>query len=120
MSRPFTGFLVLEAAVLGAWVGYTAVRRRALGRAQVLALAVFQLLVLLHGLAAALSFAGGHRAGEVGTHVAYLLASVLLLPLLMFGLGIPGSTDRYRPAAAALGCASVMVVLERTWVTWQT
>lgn len=149
MTRPFTGFLMLEAALIGGWVAWTAVRRGALSRSQVLALMALQLLVLVHGLASLGSLAFGHDASEAGTHVAYLLASLAVLPVLIgvpvrlgfpAAAGSPGtapvfiggidvrppeergsaSTDRWRATVAALACMTVLVMLERMWVTWQS
>lgn len=151
MARAFTGFVMLEAVVIGIWVAFAAARRRVLSRAQVLALLALQALVLLHGLVALGSLAAGHDAAEAGTHVAYLLASLIVLPLLVgvpVRLGFPaspgspgsapvfvggidvsppeqrgegsGAVDRWRAVVAALACMTILVMLERMWVTWQT
>lgn len=149
MTRPFTGFLMLEAALIAAWVAWTAVRRRSLSRAQVLALMALQLIVVLHGLISLASLAFGHDAAEAGTHVAYLLASLVVLPVLIgvpVRLGFPataggpgtapefiggidvtppeerpaGGVDRWRALVAALACGTVLVMAERMWATWQS
>ena len=96
-----------------------------------------------------ISLAAGHSASEQGTHVAYVLGSLLLLPLLVgipvrLGFppepGAPGSDpefiggieiappgeggehtgDRYRAMIAALACIGLVVMLQRMWVTWRT
>lgn len=148
MTRSFTGFLMMDAALIGAWTGYAAARRRLLNRAQVLALLTLQLLVVVQGLVSLSSFAVGHLAAEAGTHIAYLMGALAVLPMLIgvpVQLGFPrnpgdsgsppvfvggidvrppqqrddASTDRWRPLLAAVGCLTILVMLERMWVTWQ-
>jgi hypothetical protein len=148
MTRSVTGFLMLGAAVTGVWAGYAAARRRVLDRAQVLALMALQLLVVIQGFVSLGTLALGHDAAEAGTHVAYLVGALAVLPVLVgvpVRLGFPpepgapgsppvflggidvsppeqrdaASADRWRPVLAAVGCVTILVMLERMWVTWQ-
>ncbi|MBA3743901.1 hypothetical protein [Sporichthya sp.] len=151
MTRASTGFLILEALLIGGWAGLAAIRRRVLNRGQVLALMALQLMLLVQAAASLISLAAGHDAAEPGTHVVYALGSLLLLPLLV-GLpvrlgfppadGAPGtdpefvggieirppsgadstdrSADRFRAVVAALACISLIVMLQRMWITWRT
>lgn len=146
MTRAFTGFVMLEAVLIGGWVGLAALRKRVLNRAQVLALMALQLLLLIHVAISVISLAG-HDASEPGTHVVYAVGSLLVLPLLVgvpVRLGFPpaegapgtdpeflggieisqtgeeGAADRFRAAVAVLGCLAIVVMLERMWVTWQS
>ncbi len=150
MTRASTGFLMLEALLIGGWAGLAAIRRRVLNRGQVLALMALQLMLLVQAAASLISLAAGHEATEPGTHVVYALGSLLLLPLLV-GLpvrlgfppepGAPGSdpefiggieisppgsdgdgrsADRFRAVVAALACISLIVMLQRMWITWRT
>lgn len=155
MTRASTGFLMLEALLIGGWAGLAAIRRRVLNRAQVLALMALQLMLLVQAVASLISLAAGHEAAEPGTHVVYALGSLLLLPLLV-GLpvrlgfppkdGAPGtdpefiggieirppsgdgaagdgadkSADRFRAVMATLACISLLVMLQRMWITWRT
>ncbi len=145
MTRPFTGFIMLEAVIIGAWAGWAAVRQRKLGPGQVIGLAVLQVLLMVHGALAAVALAGGREAAEPGTFAVYLGASIVVLPLLIgvpvssggalkpldistyaggISIGPPGprpegEVDPWRTALVALGCLSVAVILSRMWVTWQ-
>ncbi|HUR74040.1 MAG TPA: hypothetical protein VMZ00_07175 [Sporichthya sp.] len=147
MTRASTGFLMLEALLLGGWVGLAAIRRRVLSRAQVLALMALELMLGVQAAASVISLAAGHDAAEPGTHVAYALGSLLLLPLLVglpVRLGFPpapgasgtnptfvggieigpadgdDSADRFRAVVAALACVALVVMLQRMWITWRT
>jgi hypothetical protein len=148
MTRASTGFLMLEALLIGGWAGLAAIRRQVLNRAQVLALMALQLMLLVQAAASLISLAAGHDAAEPGTHVVYALGSLLLLPLLVgvpVRLGYPpapgkpgtdpefvggieiappgstqGSGDRFRSVVAALACISLVVMLQRMWITWRT
>ncbi len=147
MSRATTAVLMLAAVGLGGWAGWSAIRRRVLNRAQVLALMALELVLFVQVLASVITLAAGHDAAEPGTHVVYALGSLLLLPLLVglpVRLGFPaepgapgadpeflggievkapdgaGSADRFRAVVAALACISLVVMLQRMWVTWRT
>lgn len=139
---------MLAAAGIGGWAAWAAIRRRVLNRAQVLALMALELLLLIQAVVSIASLAAGHQAAEPGTHVVYALGSLLLLPLLVglpVRLGFPpapgvpgtdpqfvggieisspdgeaGAADRFRAVIAALACVSLVVMLERMWVTWRT
>lgn len=148
MTRSVTGFLMLEATVIGIWAGYAAARKRRLNRAQVLALMALQLLVVGQSIVSLGTLAFGHAAAEAGTHVAYLVGALVVLPVLVgvpvrlgfppspgspgsppvFVGGIdvsppeqrdPASADRWRPALAAVACLTIAVMVQRMWVTWQ-
>jgi hypothetical protein len=147
MTRPVTALLMLAAVGIGGWTASAAIRRRVLNRAQVLALMALELLMLLQGAASLITLAAGHDAAEPGTHVAYVLGSLLLLPLLVglpVRLGFPpepgapgtdpefvggieiaqaadgGSADKFRAMIAALACLGLVVMLQRMWITWRT
>jgi hypothetical protein len=148
MTRSVTGLLIAGAVAVGVWAGYAAVRRRRLDRAQVLGLMALQLLVVVQGIVSLVTLAFGHAAAEAGTHVAYLVGALVVLPVLVGvpvrlgfppGPGSPGSppvfvggidvsppeqrddasADRWRPLLAAVACLTIAVMLERMWVTWQ-
>ena len=150
MTRASTGFLMLEALLIGGWAGLAAIRRQVLNRTQVLALMALQLMLVVQAAASLISLAAGHEAAEPGTHVVYAIGSLLLLPLLVglpVRLGVPpepgapgadpefvggieiappgadkseGSADRFRAVIAALACISLIVMLQRMWITWRT
>jgi hypothetical protein len=146
MTRASTAVLMLAAVGIGGWAAWSAARRRVLNRPQVLALMALELLLLVQALASVVTLAAGHDADEPGTHVAYLLGSLLMLPLLVgvpVRLGFPvepgtpgtdpeflggieiaqpgaGSADRFRALVAALACLAIVVMLQRMWITWRT
>lgn len=146
MTRAATALLMIQAVLIGGWAGLAAIRRRVLNRAQVLALMALQLMLLIQAAVSLISLAAGHDAAEPGTHVVYALGSLLLLPLLVglpVRLGFPpgsgapgtdpefvggieisaaggGSADRFRAVVAALACLSLIVMLQRMWITWRT
>lgn len=148
MTRALTAVLMIAAVLVGGWAAWAALRRRVLNRAQVLALMGLELALVVQALVSIVSLAAGHEASEAGTHVVYALGSLLLLPLLVgipIRLGFPpapgapgsdpeflggieitppggetGSADRFRAVVAALACVSLVVMLERMWVTWRS
>lgn len=146
MTRASTALLMLEALATGGWAAWSAARRRMLDRGQVLALMALELTLLGQAVASVVSLAAGHHAAEPGTHVVYLLGSLLMLPLLVglpVRLGFPagpdapgrdpefvggieiaqpggGGADRFRALIAALACLALVVMLQRMWITWRT
>lgn len=150
MTRASTGFLMLEAVLIGGWAGLAALTRTGLNRAQVLALLALELMLLAQVLISLISLAAGHDASEPGTHVVYLAGSLLVLPILVgvpIRMGFPatagalgtkpefvggievsasgsgsgsGSADRFRAAIATMACLAIVVMLARMWVTWQS
>lgn len=148
MTRALTAVLMLGSVGIGGWTAWAAFRRRVLNRAQVLALMALELVLVLQAVVSIATLAAGHDAAEPGTHVVYALGSLLLLPLLVgvpvrlgfppasggpgtdpeFRGGIevappggpPGGSDRFRALIAAVACISLVVMLERMWVTWRT
>lgn len=80
-------------------------------------LAIIQLAVVIQAIADAISVARGHRVGEEGTHIAYLLTSLVILPA---AIGLAGREDRRR-TANALGIALLVlaVVVIRMQTTWR-
>lgn len=148
MTRALTAVLMLGAVGVGGWAAWAAFRRRVLNRGQVLALMALELVLVLQAVVSIATLAAGHDAAEPGTHVVYALGSLLLLPLLVgvpVRLGFPpapgapgrdpefiggieiappggagGGADRFRAVIAAIACVSLVVMLERMWVTWRT
>lgn len=147
MTRALTAVLMIGAVGIGAWTAWAAFRRRVLNRAQVLALMGLELVLVVQAVVSIVALAAGHDAAEPGTHVVYALGSLLLLPLLVgvpVRLGFPpapgapgrdpefrggieitppdgaGGADRFRALIAAIACISLVVMLERMWVTWRT
>ncbi len=148
MTRVSTGLLMGAALLLAGWAGVSAVRRQVLNRVQVLGLMALEAALLVQVAASLIALAAGHDAREPGTHVVYALGSLLLLPLLVglpVRLGFPsapgapgadpefrggieiappggaaGSADRFRAVIAALACVSLIVMLQRMWITWRT
>lgn len=147
MARTVTSAVMLEAGLIMIWVWFSAVRRRPLNRAQVLALLALQAIVVGHAVAAVIGLGFAGDEADAGTLVAYALGSIVVLPVLIgvpirlgfappgggpamapqfrggieFGAGRPGVRDaeQWRAAIAGVGALSVVVMVERMFVTWQ-
>jgi hypothetical protein len=89
---------------------------------------VGQVLLVVQALVDAGTLLTGHRPGELATHLGYLVASVLMLPLLVSGAsggfgrsGVrgPGAT-RTDHLVVALAAAVTVVVSVRLHATWRS
>ncbi len=112
--------LVVTTAVyalgLGLWCLAGAVRRRPVGRNRLAAAVVLEAAALAQAIAAGVGMLLGHRPAELATHIAYLAASVAILPAALASGG-----DRGAPAdPAVLGIAGIAlaVVAMRARATW--
>lgn len=126
MIGPVTGFVLLEAVLLGVWALVSAVRRRPLQPGHVVGLVLLEAALVLHGIGAGMAMLAGHRSAEAGTHTAFLLASVVVLPVLLgmpelrrSRVGVPRPGDPWRAGLVALGCAAVVAVVSGMWATWE-
>lgn len=120
MSRPVVGFLALQALLLAGWALWTGLRRRRADSSLVVSLVILQIGLLLQAAVAVVAVAAGRGPQNGGTFLAYLLASVGVLP---FGLGRPGLGTSTTPGpgrSALLGvlCLGLSVVLVRMWTVF--
>jgi hypothetical protein len=82
---------------------------------------VGEVLLVGQALVDAGTLLGGHRPRELATHLGYLLASVLMLPLLVAGRRGARATpvSRTDHAVVALAAAVTVVVSVRLHATWR-
>lgn len=118
MSAHLAATIALYAALLAGWSTASALGRRAtepLHRAG---------LMLLEGAAVVqagldvVAQLGGHRPAERATHLGYVAASVVILPITL-ALTVP--TEERGPwdaAIAAVACLAMLVVALRLSATW--
>lgn len=128
MTAPLAVFTTLYAAMLGLWALIAAALRRPLPPAVLAGVALLELTLLVQAAADVVSLAAGHDPGSLATHLGYLLASVLLLPLLVLLTRPPSASGaRTQPAehvwssaVLAVACCATAVVVVRLWTTWQS
>ncbi len=117
MSAHLATTLALYALGLGGWAALTALgapRTPALLASLVLleAGALVQAGLDLAGLA------GGHHPAERATHLGYVAASVLLLPIVLSSASPERVFGRWDAAIACVGCLGMAVVALRLRATW--
>jgi hypothetical protein len=84
----------------------------------VYALGSLLLLPLLVGLPVRLGFPS--EPGAAGSDPEFVGGIEIRPPGAEGSQGSGGSADRFRAVVAALACVSLVVMLERMWVTWRT
>jgi hypothetical protein len=106
--------IILYASGLAAWTAVQVFRRRASSNLLTAALVVLELGLLLQAVIDLFSLMGGHRPRELAIHVAYLVTSVAVLPIV-----VPiGRKGRKAPAMTdAVVCAAVVIIVARLQMT---
>ena len=131
MSGPL-GLLVLAYAALTALALALVAAGAPLLPAARAGVVVLELLLVVQAVLDVVSLARGHRPVDPGTHAGYLVASVVLLPVLVARRPrstpagpVPGSADagdrppgRVTQLADAVAVAATAVVSVRLRVTW--
>lgn len=92
---------------------------RPLDRASRVGVLVAEGLLLLAAVLDVARIAAGHRSDELVVHLGYVLASVLLLPILVRPVAEDASEDdrRGRQLVLSVACVAVLVVVWRQRVT---
>ncbi|WP_158884578.1 hypothetical protein [Amycolatopsis anabasis] len=114
-----SGFAVTVAVcslIVAAWSFLLAARNREPRRALLAGLAVVELLLVAQLVIGVVLLAGGERPGSLATYLAYLIGSLLVLPVgAAWALA-----ERSRSSTAVLGiaCVAVPVMVLRLWEVW--
>jgi hypothetical protein len=117
VSRHLAATIAGYALLLAAWSAARAARGRGLQAPQLVAAGLLQGALVVGGiLEVARLLGGGHRAAEPTTHVGYLVASVLVLPLAVSNTS-PARATRWDAAIVAVGALATAVVVLRLRVT---
>jgi len=108
--------IIVTSLGLAVWCLATAARDRAVGRPQLLAAVVVEVVVLVQVVVALARVAGGTRAAEPATFLGYLVVSAVLLP----AAGWLATMERTRWGAVILGVASLVlpVLVARLQQVW--
>ena len=117
MSESLAVTIAAYSAAIALWACVNAVTRRGLTRGQIGAVAVVEFAALVQAALAVVGMIDGHDPTERGVLIAYLVASVAILPLVL-----PLATDDDSPwggVTLALGLAAVAVVALRGFDVWQ-
>ncbi|WP_028936779.1 hypothetical protein [Pseudonocardia spinosispora] len=112
-------FVLLYSAMLGLWALGSAVRRVRPGPANLGGMILLELMLLLRAILDGSALLAGRSVAEPSVHVAYLIASVALLPLILGVTRAPSSPGErsWDGAVAVVCCAAVAVVTLRMTVT---
>ena len=82
------------------------------------ALLVVEMALLLQAVLAIVGLARGHRPGELATFVAYLVVSVVVLPVA--ASQVRGTTGRWAGAVVTAAFVVQAVLVVRLQTTWRT
>lgn len=116
MSASLAITVTLYAAILFGWAALDALRGRSRRPAQSAGLIVLEAGLLVQALIGTVAMLGGQRPAEPVTHPGYLVASVLVLPIVLpTATGLDGG---WQTAITALACLAVLVVELRLGATW--
>ena len=126
MIGPLAFFTVLYASWLCLWALVRAVLRRPSGTALIGGLVLLELILWVQAGADVLSLLAGHSPADPATHVGYLVASVLLLPVLVTVTrtadgaepDLARSRQAWTSVVLTVACLAVAVVMTRMWSTW--
>ena len=110
---------VVLALVVEAGLALATAAGRPLDRTSRTGLFVTEALLVVAALVDVARIVGGHRPDEPVVHVGYVLASVLLLPILVRPVPDDASDDdrRGRQLVLSIACLAVLVVVWRLRVT---
>ena len=117
MSESLAATIAAYSGAVALWACVRAVTRRGLSRGQIGAVAVVELAALVQVAVAAVGLIGGHDPSEPGVLIAYLVASVAILPLVLPLAS--GDDSPWGAVTLALGLAAVAVVSLRGVAVWQ-
>ena len=106
--------IILYASGVTAWTVVQIVRGGARNDLLTAALVILELGLLVQAVLDLVSMAGGHRPAELATHLAYLVTSVVVLPVV-----VPiGRKGRKGPVMTdAVVCAAVVIIVIRLQMT---
>jgi hypothetical protein len=122
------GLLLTLGVYAGALAAYSvayAVRGRAPSARHAAAALVLQTGLALHALGRLATLSGSARPPDLAVAVGYLVASVLVLPLVAGSFAplldgrAPGTPSAWDAAALAIASAATVVVMARIHVTWR-
>jgi hypothetical protein len=106
----------LYAGFLGVWALAASVLRRPRGRAHRSGLVLLELAAIVQVGLSTVGLLGGHRPAELGTLLGYLVASIVVLPLVVGSAA--GEDGPWAGAIVGVGCVALAVVALRLKVTW--
>jgi hypothetical protein len=111
------GTAVIVAGLLAAaWCLVTTLRRRAIGLAELAAMAVVEALVIAQVAVSVWHLATGGRPRELPTFIGYLAAILIVLPIA--GLLARLEPTRWGSLVATVGCLVVPVLIVRLNQVW--
>ncbi|AIJ26804.1 MULTISPECIES: hypothetical protein [Amycolatopsis] len=114
-----TGFgvaVAVSAALVAVWAFVAAARGREPGRALLVALGVVEVLLVAQLVVGVVLLIGGDRPGSMVTYLAYLVGSLVILPVgAAWALA-----ERSRSSTVILGvaCLAIPVMVERIHQIW--
>lgn len=117
MSASLATTIAAYGAAVGAWAALSALRGREVSRGQAVSVAIIEVAALGQAAAAIAGLFRGHEVSEKVVLIAYLIASVAILPIVW-----PLASDdssRWGAATLALGCVAVAVIAVRALDVWQ-
>lgn len=118
MSPHLAVTIALYAAFLAAWAIGAALLGRPRGRTHGVALVALELAAVVQVTLDVAGLLAGHRPPQPATHLGYLVASLVVLPIALSSAGPAEDDGPWGSAIAAVGCCAMAVVALRLRVTW--
>ena len=116
MIGPLAFSTTLGCVIAALVVAGSAIMQRWRWRSIVPTLLIIQLAIMVQAAADAITLAGGHRVGELATHIAYLAASLVVLPVTATQIAHDDGTWAALLLVVALLVLAVIVVrMQTTW-----
>lgn len=117
MTQALSVFVLLYSAMLGLWALGSVVRRARPGPAHLGGMILLELMLLSRAILDGAALLSGRAVAEPSVHVAYLIASVGLMPLIFGVTRSPSGERSWDGAIAVVCCIAVAVVTLRMAVT---
>lgn len=118
MSAHLAATLALYGIGLAGYALVLAVSGRSRPPSLLLGMGLLEAGAVVQAVLDGVALLGGHRPAERATHLGYLAASVVLLPLVLSATAPQEPRSRWDNAVAGVGCLGTAVVALRLRVTW--
>jgi hypothetical protein len=118
VSEHLAATIALYAAMLAGWAALGALRRRDAGSLHRAGLGLLETATVVQATIDIVAQIDGHRPLERATHLGYVAASVLILPLALLSSAPTRERGAWDAAIATIACLATLVVALRLRATW--
>lgn len=119
MIESLAASTALAGVAISVWVAVAAARGTYRWRRALLALAALEIALIVDAIADVIALARGHHPKEPGVHLAYLIVSLLIAPVVGVQIAGDNTSSRWSAGLAAVGALVIAVVVIRAQTTWR-